>query len=101
MVLVFRVQMIKRIAISFLIALAAAAAISSACPSPLDRFVADGEFCAYMVSPPEGVADVFLARYQAEVQSVIAFLRQADRSMSETQALFAIRAACDTALNGQ
>lgn len=63
--------------------------------------MADGEFCAYMVSPPEGVADVFLARYQAEVQSVIAFLRQADRSMSETQALFAIRAACDTALNGQ
>ena len=62
--------MIKRITISFLIALAAAAAISSACPSPLDRFVADGEFCAYMVSPPEGVADVFLARYQAAVQSV-------------------------------
>ncbi len=63
--------------------------------------MADGEFCAYMVSPPEGVADVFLARYQAAVQSVIAFLRQADRSVSETQALFAIRAACDTALNGQ
>lgn len=63
--------------------------------------MADGEFCAYMVSPPEGEAEAFLARYQVAVQSVISFMRGANRSMSETQALFAIRSACDAALNGQ
>ena len=93
--------MIMKMLICFLGALAVTTAISSACPSPLDRFVADEEFCAYMVSPPEGETEVFLARYQSAMKSAISFMHQTNQSMSETQAIFTIRSKCDAVLNWQ
>jgi len=68
-------------------------------PTPLDRFIADPEFCAYMASPPENESEEFLARYQAAMHAAISFVRQKKKTKSQTQAIFEVRAKCDAALN--
>jgi len=78
-----------------------AATASSATATPLDRFIADREFCAYMVSPPENDSEEFLARYQAAMRAAISFVsaKKKTKTQTHTQALFEIRAKCDAALN--
>jgi hypothetical protein len=70
----------------------------SASPSPVDRFISDKEFCAYMASLPENESESFLARYQAAMGAAVSFLRQKNPKTTETQALFSIKAKCDEAL---
>lgn len=72
---------------------------SSATATPLDRFIADREFCAYMVSLPENESEAFLARYQAAMRAAISFVSGAKKTKTQTQAIFEIRAKCDAALN--
>ena len=76
---------------------------SSATATPLDRFIADREFCAYMVSLPENESEAFLARYQAAMRAAISFVIEAKKTktqtQTQTQAIFEIRAKCDAALN--
>ncbi|RSZ39933.1 MULTISPECIES: hypothetical protein [unclassified Variovorax] len=76
-----------------------AAVATSATVTPLDRFIADREFCAYMVSLPENDSEEFLARYQAAMQAAISFVREKKKKTTETQAIFEIKAKCDAALN--
>lgn len=66
-------------------------------PSALERFVADNEFCAYMVSTPDGESEALLSRYEAALEAAVASLRQ-DTPLSRTRALLAIRARCDAVL---
>lgn len=66
-------------------------------PSALERFVADSEFCAYMVSVPDGESEVLLRRYEAALEAAVASLRQ-NTPLSRSRALFAIRARCDAVL---
>ncbi|MBB3639270.1 hypothetical protein [Variovorax atrisoli] len=68
-------------------------------PTPLDRFISDREFCAYMASPPENESEEFLARYQAAMHAAISFVRQKKKTKTQTQAIFEVRAKCDAALN--
>jgi len=68
-------------------------------PTPLDRFIADPEFCAYMASPPENESEEFLARYQAAMRAAISFVSQKKKTKTQTQAIFEVRAKCDAALN--
>ena len=89
--------MIKRTAIS-LIGVFGAMAAFSASPSPVDKFIIDKEFCAYMASLPENESERFLARYQAAMGAAVSFIRQQDQRTTETQAIFAIKAKCDVAL---
>jgi len=74
---------------------------SSATATPLDRFIADREFCAYMVSLPENESEAFLARYQAAMRAAISFVIEAKKTKTQTQAIFEIRAKCDAALNSR
>jgi hypothetical protein len=76
---------------------------SSATATPLDRFIADREFCAYMVSLPENESEAFLARYQAAMRAAISFVIEAKKAktQTQTQAIFEIRAKCDAALNSR
>lgn len=76
-----------------------AATSSSATATPLDRFIADREFCAYMASPPENDSEEFLARYQAALRAAISFVSAKKKTKTQTQAIFEIRAKCDAALN--
>ena len=62
------------------------AVAASAAVTPLERFIADREFCAYMVSPPENDSDEFLARYQAAMRAAISFVREKKKAKKETQA---------------
>lgn len=68
-------------------------------PSPLEMFIADRDFCAYMAAPPENESEAFLERYQAAIQRAVSFIRKNNPSATETQALFSIKARCDEALN--
>ena len=72
---------------------------SSATATPLERFIADREFCAYMVSLPENESEAFLARYQAAMRAAISFVIEAKKTKTQTQVIFEIRAKCDAALN--
>ncbi len=76
------------------------AANTSATPnSPVDRFIIDKEFCAYMASPPENDSEEFLARYEAAMHTAVAFILQHDPESTETKALFLMKKKCDMALN--
>lgn len=89
--------MTKRVAI-LLFTLLSVESASSAPKTPVDEFISDSEFCAYMASPPENNAKEFLSRYQAAMQDATSFLRQQNKNMTETQAIFSIKAKCDEAL---
>ena len=66
-------------------------------PSAMERFVTDKEFCAYMVSTPDGETEAFLIRYEAALEAAVESLRQ-NTALSRSRALFANRARCDAAL---
>jgi hypothetical protein len=71
--------------------------------TPLDRFVANVDFCAFMVSPPDGETDEFIERYQAALGAALASLLQSQSSSpptqgTVTQALFALRGRCEATL---
>jgi|LNAP01.1.fsa_nt_gb hypothetical protein len=68
--------------------------------SPVDKFIADKEFCAYMASLPENDSQEFLARFQAAMQAAVLFIRHRDPGITETEALFSMKARCDAALIG-
>lgn len=90
----------KKAAAAWLIGVSWAAGAISAPPSPLDLFVADKEFCAYMASLPEQDDEKFLARYEAAMREAVAFIRHENARMTNTQAIFEVKARCDAALNG-
>jgi|GEM_PF-1045149 len=76
-------------------------AIATSAPqTPLDRFIADKEFCAYMASLPENESEAFLARYQAAMNAALSFVRKKNPKATDTQAIFSIKAKCDVALSG-
>lgn len=89
--------MIKRPAISFVVLLCGVAAVAAP-RSPVDEFVLDKEFCAYMASTPGYESDTFLVRYQAAMQAAVLFIWHEMPQTSYTQAIFEIRAQCDEAL---
>ncbi|RST49584.1 hypothetical protein [Variovorax sp. DXTD-1] len=91
--------MIKKFAI-LLIGACWAASAMSAPQSPVDKFVADKEFCAYMASLPENESGTFLTRYQAAMDAAISFVRKKNPGATDTQAIFSIKAKCDAALDG-
>jgi hypothetical protein len=91
--------MIRKSAILLVSALGMANAMSAS-PSPVDKFVADKEFCAYMASLPENESETFLTRYQAAMDAAISFVRKKNPRATDTQAIFSIKAKCDIALNG-
>ncbi|MFM9925685.1 hypothetical protein VLK31_22035 [Variovorax sp. H27-G14] len=76
-----------------------AALANSAPTTPLQNFIADREFCAYMAALPENDSKIFLERYEIAMRGAIAFIRKNNQKMSEDQALFSIKAQCDAALN--
>lgn len=71
---------------------------ASATATPLEKFIADREFCAYMVLP-ENDSEEFLARYQTAMRAAISFIREKNKRTTETQAIFEVKAKCDAALN--
>ncbi len=76
------------------------ASLAHAAPAtPLEEFIADGEFCAYMAALPENDSAEFLKRYEAAMRGAISFIRDKNKDMTETQALFLIKDQCDVALN--
>lgn len=71
--------------------------------TPLDRFVANVDFCAFMVSPPDGETDEFIERYQAALGPALASLLQSQPpgppiQGTVTQALFILRGRCEATL---
>lgn len=66
--------------------------------SPVDSFVADKEFCAYMVALPETEDDAFVARYAAAMQAAVTYMQHREPRITQTKAFFAMRAKCDMAL---
>ena len=87
-----------RTAATFLACLFTGGAAIADASSPLRDFVRDREFCAYMASPPEDDREAFLARYQAALHAVMAFIRKSQPRATDTQAIFLVKAACDEAL---
>lgn len=75
------------------------AALASA-DAALRNFLRDPELCAYMVSPPDGESAALLRRYERAAQAAVQQLRRSDASLSETAALFRLRAACEQSLDG-
>lgn len=75
-----------------------------AAPAPADAalhsFLRDPELCAYMVSPPDGESDLLLRRYESAAREAVRALRQREAPLSETAALFRLRAACESSLGG-
>ncbi|WP_139188749.1 hypothetical protein [Variovorax sp. OV700] len=91
--------MIRKSAVLLVSALWMANAMSAS-QSPVDKFVADKEFCAYMASLPENESETFLTRYQAAMNAAVSFVRKKNPRATDTQAIFSIKARCDVALNG-
>jgi hypothetical protein len=90
-------QMKKRAAILFFSCLSFASA-NPLSLTPVDRFIADRDFCAYMVSLPEHDAEEFLKRFQAAMSSATSFIRHEDQYLTEAQAIFSVKKKCDEAL---
>lgn len=90
--------MIKSTAI-LLIGVSLASLSIAAQRSPLDKFIADREFCAYMAGLPENDSKEFLERYQTAMRGAVSFIRKNNQKMTENEALFSIKAKCDEALN--
>jgi hypothetical protein len=89
---------LSAILLTFLYNLACAQTVT-----PLDRFVTNVDFCAFMVAPPDGQTDEFIERYQAALNAALTSLRQRSPSSAPTQealtqALFALRGRCETTL---
>lgn len=85
--------------VAWIIGACAAASASATPDSPVDRFIVDEEFCAYMASPPENDSEEFLVRYEAAMRTAVAFILQRDPESTETKALFLMKEKCDVALN--
>jgi hypothetical protein len=71
---------------------------ASASRSPLEKFIEDKEFCAYMAALPENDSGEFLKRYQAAIHNAVSFIRKNNQNTTESQALFSVKAKCDEAL---
>ncbi|NCT99618.1 MAG: hypothetical protein GXD23_19795 [Comamonadaceae bacterium] len=62
---------------------------------PVRAFLSNPDFCAYMLSPPDGESASFLVRFDDAAQAAVRGLRAADAALTETGALFRLRAGCD------
>jgi hypothetical protein len=91
--------MIKKSAIFLIGGLWMASAMSERL-SPLEKFIADKEFCAYMASLPGNESETFQTRYEAAMGAAISFLRKRNSKPTETEAILMIKAKCDAALSG-
>jgi hypothetical protein len=69
--------------------------------SPIEEFVADKEFCAYMASLPENESETFLVRYQAAMEAAMSSVRTSNPAATDTQIIFSMKVRCDEALNGR
>jgi hypothetical protein len=92
-----KLAMKKRAAILFFSCLSFASA-NPLSLTPVGRFIADRDFCAYMVSLPEHDAEEFLKRFQAAMSSATSFIRHEDQYLTEAQAIFSVKKKCDEAL---
>jgi hypothetical protein len=90
--------MLKKILIIF-VGIFGVALAASASRSPLEKFIEDKEFCAYMAALPENDSGEFLKRYQVAIHNTVSFIRKNNQNTTESQALFSIKAKCDEALN--
>lgn len=100
--LVFRLRWALLAAVSAVAAVRAEPGASSAsADAALRGFLNDPDLCAYMVATPDGESARLLRRYTAAAAEAVQQLRLHDHSLSDTAALFQLRAACDRQLGPQ